>query len=335
MASSPIRIGLLGVGHLGKIHLKLLKEVSDFQLVGFFDPNPEVAKTVSDQFDIKAFSDFEALLDEVDAVDIVAPTTQHFECAKRSLQRGKHLFVEKPVTQTLEEAEGLIKLHHQYSDLKFQVGHVERFNPAFLAVQDRELTPMFIEGHRLAMYNPRGTDVSVVLDLMIHDLDVVLSMVDSPVREISASGVAVVSDSPDIANARIEFENGCVANLTASRISIKNMRRLRFFQRNTYLAVDFLQKQAEVFRLSDAPEEAAPMKFEFNNGKKTQWLVFEQPEVKEVNSIKMELEEFGKSILTDAPIRVGLNAGYQALRVAHEIVDRIQEGFDRVAANNQ
>lgn len=326
-----LKIGLLGTGHLGKIHLKLLKTISEVQLVGFFDQNPDVAKKVSEEFDVQAFPDLESLVSAVDAVDIVTPTISHFECASYAISQGKHIFIEKPLTHTLREAEQLIEMLAQQPHLIAQVGHVERFNPAFLSVSDQKLSPMFIEGHRLALYNPRGTDVSVVLDLMIHDLDIILSMVDSPIKHISASGVAVISDTPDIANARIEFENGCVANLTASRISVKNMRRLRMFQKNTYMAVDFLEKKAEVFRI--APGGVKPenkMFFEFDSGTEKKFLIFEQPEIGEVNSIKMELEEFTASILHGNPVRVSIRDGYYALKTAYQIIDSINDLAGRV-----
>ncbi|MEZ4826267.1 MAG: Gfo/Idh/MocA family oxidoreductase [Bacteroidia bacterium] len=330
-----VKIGLLGAGHLGKIHLKLLKEIPSFDVTGFYDPDPEVRQKVSSEFQVVAFPDIESLIDASEAVDIVTPTLSHFSCAALALRNGRHVFIEKPLTHTVAEAEELLTIAAENPGLTVQVGHVERFNPAFLAVNQASLRPMFMEGHRLAVYNPRGTDVSVVLDLMIHDLDVVLSLVNAPVRTISASGVAVISDSPDIANARIEFENGCVANLTASRISIKNMRRLRIFQKDTYLAVDFLKKSTEVFRLADPAVEDLEnkMKFEFNRGDEQRFLLFEQPEVKPVNAIQMELEEFAASILHQQPVRVSLRDGYRALRVAHEIlaeIDRNTRAYEKV-----
>ena len=318
-----VKIGLLGTGHLGKIHLKLIKEIQSLELVGFYDQDPEVRTSVSEQFGVKAFENLEALLETCEAVDIVTPTLTHFELANKALDAGKHIFIEKPLTETLDEGKDLLK---KVNDLGLigQVGHVERFNPAFLSVSDMELNPMFIEVHRLAQYNPRGTDVSVVLDLMIHDLDVVLSMVDSDIHQISASGVAVISETPDIANARIEFENGCVANLTASRISMKNMRRMRMFQKNTYLVVDFLKKQSEVLRISDQEAEAGMMQFELDTGKEQKYLLYELPPAPEVNSIKMELEEFAAAIQNNGKVRVPISAGFKALEVAHEILAKIK-----------
>lgn len=333
-----IRLGLFGAGHLGKIHLKLLKEIPGIELVGFFDTDPEVRESVAASLGVKAFASKADLLDVVEAVDIVTPTPSHFELAAAAIQRGLHVFMEKPATETVEEAQTLLKLLETRPGLVAQVGHVERFNPAFLAVKDRGLKPMFIEGHRLAQYNPRGTDVSVVHDLMIHDLDVILSLVDAPVSAVSASGVAVVSDTPDIANARIEFENGCVANLTASRISMKNMRRLRMFQKNSYLAVDFLKKQAEILHLSDTDDgsaEPGKLKMAFEKGEETRYLIFEQPPVEAVNAIKMELESFSAAIRGEAPVPVSLGDGHRALVLAEWIRTEMQIRKDAYEADNQ
>jgi len=319
-----IKIGLLGAGHLGKIHLKLIKEIEQFEFAGFYDSDPETSRKVSEEFQVAAWDSAEALIDAVDAVDIVTPTISHHHYAKQALEKGKHIFIEKPLTNTVDEARELRDMV-EARGLQAQVGHVERFNPAFLAVADRGLEPMFIEGHRLAKYNPRGTDVSVVLDLMIHDLDVILRMVNSPISHISASGVAVISETPDIANARIEFENGCVANLTASRISVKNMRRLRMFQKNTYLAVDFLEKKSEIFNITEEEGDDGMMRFPLDSGTQTKYLVYDLPEIKPVNSIKMELEEFASSIAHNTPVRVSIHDGFRALRTAHEILDRIRD----------
>ena len=248
-----LKAGVLGAGHLGKIHLKLLNQSKKYELVGFYDPIKENALKVEKEFGYKAFDTIEALINAVDVVDIVTPTLSHFECAKEAIEKGKHVFIEKPITNTVEEAEILIQLTEKHN-VKGQVGHVERFNPAFTAVKDAIINPMFIETHRLAEFNPRGTDVPVVLDLMIHDIDIILSVVKSKVKSVSASGVAVISDTPDIANARLEFENGCVANLTASRISLKKMRKARFFQKDAYISVDFLEKKCEVVKMKDAPQ---------------------------------------------------------------------------------
>lgn len=321
-----IKIGLLGVGHLGTIHLRLLREIPDFEVVGIYDPDPEKAAKAAEEFGVEAWDDMLALIDASDAVDIVTPTVTHYECAKAALKRFKHIFIEKPVTATLEEAKKLQQLARE-ANVKAQVGHVERFNPAFLAIRDMDVKPMFIEGHRLAQWNPRGTDVSVVLDLMIHDIDVVQSMVKTGVRKISASGVAVISDTPDIANARIEFDNGCVANLTASRISMKNMRKMRIFQRNAYLSVDFFEKKTEIFHINDEDSTPSPdkLKFEFKAGDRTKYLTFENPKVEPVNSIKMELEEFAKAIKEDGETPVTLQEASAALETAYLIMEKIND----------
>ena len=253
-----LKIGVLGAGHLGKIHLKCIKEIKEFNLCGFYDPDRNIAQRVEEEFGVRQFASLDELVDAVDVVDIVTPTISHFDCASKSLLKSRHVFIEKPVVTTLEQARELIKIATE-AKVKVQVGHVERFNPAFLAAEPFFAGPMFIEGHRLSQFNPRGTDVPVILDLMIHDIDIILSVVKSGIKNISASGVAVVSDTPDIANARIEFENGCVANLTASRISVKNMRKSRFFQRDAYISIDFLKKEVEVIRIQEQGKAFQPV----------------------------------------------------------------------------
>lgn len=320
-----IKIGVLGAGHLGKIHLKLIKQIPEFSLVGFYDPNPQVAAKAEQELGIYSFKSMEELIEAVDAVDIVTPTLSHYDCASKSLKSSKHIFIEKPITNTVDEAKELIRLAEE-ANVKVQVGHVERFNPAFIAAEPYCKHPMFIESHRLAQFNPRGTDVSVVLDLMIHDLDIVLSLVKSNVRKISASGVAVVSDSPDIANARIEFDNGCVANLTASRISLKNMRKIRIFQKDAYLSVDFLEKETEIVRLSTVEKDADPLSvvIDLGEGKGQKEIYFEKPEVLPNNAIQEELKSFANSILNNSTTAVSIHDGYNALDVAHKIIDRLK-----------
>lgn len=321
-----IRIGVLGAGHLGKIHIKLLKEITAFQLVGFFDPDEATAIKVSESLGVPHFTDMQQLIDAVDAVDIVTPTLSHYDCARKALKKTKHIFIEKPLANTVEEAKEMISLVKE-ANVKAQVGHVERFNPAFLAMHNTTLNPMFIEAHRLANFNPRGTDVSVILDLMIHDIDLVLSMVKSTIRRIHASGVAVVSNTPDIANARIEFDNGCVANLTASRISLKVMRKMRIFQRDAYITFDFAEKLTEVFSMKDAKEETDALTIEINTGEKFEKKTISmfQPEIKPVNSIQLELEQFADSILRDKEPPVTISDGYNALHVAHLILQKIEK----------
>lgn len=321
-----LKIGVLGAGHLGKIHIKCIQQAADtYQLAGFYDSDPANAKRIAETFGIQAFNSVDDLIAAVDVVDIVTPTPSHYELARQAMEAGKHIFIEKPLTHTVEQAEALVELARQ-TGVKVQVGHVERFNPALLALDHMPLNPMFIEAHRLAIFNPRGTDVSVVLDLMIHDLDIVQSLVQSPVKQISASGVAVVSDTPDIANARLEFENGCVANLTASRISLKQMRKVRFFQRDAYISLDFLEKQAQVVRLydQDAPDLPPDTHMELDTPRGKKLIHLNAPEIEPVNAIKMELETLARSILTDSVPPVSIQDGYEALRLAYAIIGEIE-----------
>ncbi len=316
-----LKAGVLGAGHLGKIHLKLLQESSEYELVGFYDPIDSYAQQVEKEFGYSFIKSIDELIEMVDVIDIVTPTLNHFECAKKAIEKGKHIFIEKPITKTVEEAETLRDLVHQMN-VRGQVGHVERFNPAFTAVSDMIENPMFIECHRLAEFNPRGTDVPVVLDLMIHDIDIILSVVKSDVKEVHASGVSVISETPDIANARIEFENGCVANLTASRISMKNMRKSRFFQKDAYISVDFLEKKSEVVKMKDAPENPDDFAMILQNaeGAKKQ-IYFENPEILANNAILDELESFSRAIHTNTTPVVSLKQGAKALEVAQQIID--------------
>ncbi len=315
-----LKAGVLGAGHLGKIHLKLLNQSEKYELIGFYDADKENARKVSEEFGYRAYDNLDDLIADADMVDVVTPTLSHFEVAKKVISAGKHLFIEKPITNTYAEAEELIALAEKHQ-VKGQVGHVERFNPAFQSVTDRIENPMFIEAHRLAEFNPRGTDVPVVLDLMIHDIDVILSVVKSEVKKINASGVSVISDTPDIANARIEFKNGCVANLTASRISMKNMRKSRFFQRDAYISVDFLEKVSEVVKMKDAPEEPDDFAMILQNaeGVKKQ-IYFDNPSVSANNAILDELETFADAIENDQEPVVTLLQGAKALKVANQVI---------------
>ncbi len=320
-----LKVGVLGIGHLGKFHLNNWLVIEGVELVGFFDPNDENALAVIEKYHIKRFDDPEQLMDACDAVDIVAPTTAHFDLCKAAITKGKHVFVEKPLANSMDEARQLVKLAKE-ANIKFQVGHVERFNPAFLALKNYSLEPMFIEVHRLAQFNPRGTDVSVILDLMIHDIDIILSLVKSNVKFISANGVAVMSDTPDIANVRIEFDNGCVANLTSSRISMKKMRKMRLFQKDAYIGIDFLEKKTEVIKLN-APGDTNVFTFdiETNNGKKT--IAIANPVIEDGNAIKMELEAFYHAIINNTDTRVNVLDGFRAMDVAHQILDKIGAGL--------
>jgi len=317
-----LKVGVFGVGHLGKFHLNNWKEIKTSELVGFYDPDDTTAQEVSAKYQLTRFSDPTRLMDICDVVDIVAPTPAHFSLCENAIRKGKHVFVEKPLANTMAEARELVKLVHE-SNVKLQVGHVERFNPAFLAVQSMPLNPLFIEVHRLAQFNPRGTEVSVILDLMIHDIDIILSMVRSEVNNISASGVAVMTETPDIASVRIEFHNGCVANLTSSRISMKKMRKMRLFQKDAYIGIDFLNKKSEIIKLK-TPQDLDVFSFdiETSNGKKT--IALSNPAVPEVNAIRLELESFTEAILTNSPTRVSEVDGYRAMDIAHQILKKIQ-----------
>ncbi len=326
-----LKIGVLGAGHLGKIHLKCIKEIPEYDLLGFYDPDKTISERVEQEYGIKQFSSLDELVDAVDVVDIVTPTISHFDCASKSLLKSRHVFIEKPVVTTLEQARELIRIASE-TKVKVQVGHVERFNPAFLTAEPFFTSPMFIEGHRLSQFNPRGTDVPVILDLMIHDIDIVLSVVKSGIKNISASGVAVVSDTPDIANARIEFENGCVANLTASRLSIKNMRKSRFFQKEAYISIDFLKKEVEVIRIEEPGQASSGfgMPLDLGPGKGLKQISFIKPEVKPNNAIKTELESFCSAIINNTVPPVTIEDGYHALEVAYMIINEINHSLTRL-----
>ncbi len=318
-----MKIGVAGAGHLGKIHIKLISEIPELELVGIFDVNQENCRNVANEYNVRSFTSYDEMIEQVEAVDIVTPTLSHYELAIKALKSFKHIFIEKPITNTVQEAKSLLEITHE-ANVKAQVGHVERFNPAFKAAESYFEHPMFIETHRLAQFNPRGTDVPVVLDLMIHDLDIVLKVVKSNIRKVSASGVAVVSDTHDIANARLEFDNGCVANLTASRISLKNMRKSRFFQKDAYISVDFLEKKTEIIQMEELNGEPGPfdliLDLKDNQRKK---ILINQPEISMTNAIKEELQTFHSSIVNDTTPIVPLEDGYNALKIANEILDKL------------
>jgi predicted dehydrogenase len=320
-----LKIGIFGTGHLGKFHIANWLEIEGTEIVGFYDPNDDAAAEAIAKFGLKRFEDMESLIDEVDAVDVITPTQFHYPVCERALRKSKHVFVEKPLASDLDEAGRLIKLV-QEAKVKFQVGHVERFNPAFLSLKGRELAPMFIEVHRLAQFNPRGTEVSVILDLMIHDIDIVLHLVNSDIKNISASGVAVMTDTPDIANARIEFMNGCVANLTSSRISMKRMRKMRLFQKDAYIGIDFLDKKTEVIRLKKDEESEEVFSFDIETPSGSKEIVVENPAINQVNAIKAELTAFKNAITMNTPTIVSEQDGFMALDVAQQILTKISQG---------
>ncbi len=321
-----LKIGIIGVGHLGKLHAKMFSEIKNSELVGIFDIDPENAKAVGNEFGLKVFESEESLLDKIDAASVAVTTSAHYEVAKRCLKKGVHVFLEKPITSTISEAETLVKLASE-KKLTLQVGHIERFNPALVSLEEYISNPVFIESDRLSQFNPRGTDVAVVLDLMIHDIDVILSLIKSEVKKIDASGVAVVSDNVDIANARIQFENGAVANVTASRISQKKMRKMRIFQKDNYIGLDFVTGASEVYRLLSAEDtiSSGTSFVEIGVGDKKKRLVYEQPEVKEINALSYELELFVKAVITKTRPVVSGEDGLRALTVANEIIKKIEE----------
>jgi predicted dehydrogenase len=318
-----LKIGIIGAGHLGKFHINNWLEINDVELVGFYDTDENNTKQVVEKYHLKNFSSAEELLDNCDAVDIVAPTIFHFELCALALRKGKHVFVEKPLTNTMDEAKALLKLAKE-SNVKFQVGHIERFNPAFVALNNHSLEPMFIEVHRLSQFNPRGTDVSVILDLMIHDIDIILHLVKSNVSYISANGVVVLSDTPDIANVRIEFDNGCVANLTSSRISMKKMRKMRLFQKDAYIGIDFLEKKTEIIS-QNIPTDKSVFTFDIDTGKGKKTVSIANPNVEDRNAMMDELVAFKNAIINNTETVVTVVDGFRAMEVAHQILEKINK----------
>ncbi len=316
-----LKVGIFGVGHLGKFHLNNWKQIPDVEIIGFFDPNNDNAKAVEAEYGLKRYMDEEALIKAVDIIDVVTPTHLHFPVCEMAIKMGKHVFVEKPMANTIEEGKAIMEMVKE-AGVKLQVGHVERFNPAFTALKGITLNPSFIEVHRLAQFNPRGTEVSVILDLMIHDIDIILSIVKSGVKQISASGVAVLTDTPDIANVRIEFNNGCVANLTSSRISMKKMRKIRLFQKDAYIGIDFLEKNTEIIKLKKPDEEDA-FSFDIETHQGTKTISIANPVVENGNAILAELTSFVKAIQNDEPTVVSEIDGFLAMEVAHQILDKI------------
>ena len=326
-----LKIGVIGAGHLGKIHIKCIKEIPEFELIGFFDTDKSNAKKVANEFGIRSFDSIDELIVASEVVDIVTPTIAHFELAARALKQSRHVFIEKPIVTTPEEALKLIDIASG-ANVKVQVGHVERFNPAMVAALPFIDNPMFIEVHRLSGFNPRGTDVPVILDLMIHDIDIILLTVKAKINTISASGVAVITNTPDIVNARIEFDNGCVANLTASRISLTPMRKARFFQRDAYVSVDFLNKKTEVAFLKGINGgEINPFLpiLEPGNGREAKQVHFENPLIIPTNAIQTELSSFAHAIFSNSTPDVTIYDGYKALKVAHQILAKVEYAVNK------
>ncbi len=321
-----INIGVIGVGYLGSIHAKILSQIPSANFVGVYDINEQRSKDVASQLGVKSFETLDELLENVQAVVIATPTTTHREIAVYCLNNGVHTFIEKPITDSVEGAEEIIKISKE-RNLKVQVGHVERFNPALLSLSGYNIKPVFIEVHRLSQFKPRGTDVAVILDLMIHDIDIILNLVESEIEEIKASGVAVISDSIDIANARIQFENGCIANITASRISRKNERKMRIFQKNAYISIDFLQGVTEIFQLVDNSEEveATFLLGKIDEGTKRKKIVYKQHPPKEINPIEAELVSFIDSIINDKPTVVSAEDGKRSIEVAFKIITEVEK----------
>lgn len=325
---NELKVGVVGVGHLGKLHAKLYTQVEKAKLVGVFDLDSKKSEAVAKEFECKKYDSIEALFKDVDAINIVTPTTSHHEIAIQALQNNKHVFIEKPVTAAEEQADDLIKLAKKQQCL-MQVGHIERFNPAMLSLEDVEVKPIFIEAHRLASFNPRGTDVAVILDLMIHDLDLILHLVKSKPIKVDASGVGVVSKTVDIANARIEFENGCVANITASRISAKKMRKMRIFQKNAYISLDFTDGFSEIFYLPEPDQTSfkdSTLAFslgQIDAGDQKRDIKYTKLERKNVNPLQNELQSFVDSIIDNKPVQVSAEDGLDALKLANKVLSQI------------
>ena len=316
---NTIRIGVIGVGHLGNFHVKKLKEIAGISISGIYDNNPIRADEISNQYDVKSFSSLEKLLEISDAVSIVTPTSHHFEIANLALDKGCHLFIEKPITDNIEHAALLLNKAEKLNKI-IQVGHIERFNPAFTVLKNLHIQPLFIEAHRLAEFNPRGNDVPVILDLMIHDLDIILSLVGSEIKDIRANGVKVVSSSVDIANARIEFKNGCIANVTASRISQKIMRKMRLFQNEEYITIDFQNGVLEEYKICANPPKSngAENVIELG-GPGKRYVLYRKPQVPKQDALKEELTHFTNSITNAQKPETDGESAAKALALALEI----------------
>ena len=326
----PVDIGVVGVGHLGTFHARAYQRLDEARLVGLYAADGEKARKLAEELGVTATTDLEQLLGMVRAVSVAVPTSAHHRITSLCLQSGVHVLVEKPISTTLEEADDLIGQARQ-AGLVLQVGHIERFNPAFLALAGMKLKPVFIESHRLAPFTPRGADVAVILDLMIHDIDLVLALVDLPVRSVEAAGVAVLSSGEDIANARVTFENGTTANLTASRISAKAMRKLRLFGPDTYASADFLNHAVEVYRLRRDDQSADTGRHPLGDVvqeillSKGQTIVCQHPVLEKRDALELQLKSFLESVREQRPAAVSGEDGRRALQLALDIVNRLTE----------
>ena len=316
-----IKVGIVGVGHLGEIHLKLILSSTHFDLIGFYETNKEKADLISKKYQVNFFNSLKALSENIQAVIICTPTIHHHKTATFFLENNIHVFVEKPITTNLKEASELIQIA-QNNKLIGQVGHVERFNGAFTEVENL-LNPLFIEAHRLSNYPARGTDVSVVLDLMIHDIDIILSIVKSKVSNVFANGTKIISSTPDIANARIEFENGCVANLTASRISLKKMRKMRIFQSDSYVSIDFDNCKSEIVSIVDYNDNDKYAMTIHNSDGVEKEIKIKSLDNLSKNSIIEEHNDFANSINNKLKPKVTFETGKNALELAFKILRKI------------
>jgi predicted dehydrogenase len=330
MKTNLLKFGVIGVGHLGQHHVRHYCDLDDVDFVGFYDSDKQRAKKIAQRFKTKSFESLEKLLLRVDAVSIVSPTIYHYKIAEKCIIQKKHVFIEKPITSTIEEADRLIKLARERNTV-IQVGHIERLNPALVALNKYLLKPAYIEIQRLSPYNIRGTDVPVVLDKMIHDIDIALFLAKSNLENISASGLSILTDSIDIANARIEFKNGCVANITSSRVAKDEIRKIKIFQKNLYATVDLYKRITEVYSINDIDsvknKSLVNVPFDYRGSKKL--IHYDKPTVIIEDALKLELINFSRSIKGfEKPIVDG-DEGREALKIAIVIQNKITKKLNK------
>lgn len=320
------KIGIIGVGKLGAYHCNVINRLEQVTFSGVFDSDKDRKKEIASKYNCIAYDTVENLIENVDIVGVIVPTQYHYEVVKKVIASGKPVFVEKPLTSTIEQAQEIVNFVSA-NKVAAQVGHIERYNPAIRALENYNLTPMFIESHRLSPFDPRGTDVAVILDLMIHDIDIILSIVKSKIKDVYANGVAIVSDEVDIANARLQFENGCVANVTASRISQKKMRKMRLFQKDAYISIDFLLRLTEVFRLGEKDEKPlnAVNLGHIDKGKHKRNIIYEKPIIPEEDAMTQEWIDFLNAIENNKKPTVSVEDGLEALKVALLIREKIEK----------